>query len=79
MFHERVGITWLREGKFAEAARELDRAVGSEHSTTAWAWLGRTRDLAGDRAGAKRAYQRALELDPGSEMARRGLETPGAP
>ncbi len=78
-YHERMGIAWLREGRAGEAARELRLAVSRERSPRAWAPLGEALAGAGDREGARSAYHRALELDPGNAEARRGLETLGAP
>jgi tetratricopeptide (TPR) repeat protein/O-antigen ligase len=39
-----------------------------------WAWLGDARLVTGDRTGAKQAYDRALAIAPGQEVATAGLE-----
>ncbi|MEO5618166.1 MAG: tetratricopeptide repeat protein [Candidatus Eisenbacteria bacterium] len=78
-FHERMGLAWLREGRIAEATLELELAAKRDRSVAAWALLGEAHARAGDRAAARRAFQRALEKDPGNALARRGLEGLGTP
>jgi len=72
-YHERMGLAWLLDGRTDEAIRELKLAIARDRSKAAWALLGDARVRAGDREGARSAYARALELDPGNSVARAGL------
>lgn len=72
-----LGWVHYMQGRYEEAARELERAVKLlenspdaviyEHLGDAYSKLGRVED-------AREAYRKALELDPGSEKIRNKLE-----
>lgn len=57
------GLKLYNEGKAAEAARVLARAVELEPSTTGWLMLGVARFDSGDNRGAQDAAAKSLELD----------------
>jgi len=58
------GLKLYNEGKPAEAARVLARAVQIEPSTAGWLMLGVARFDSGDNRGAQDAAAKSLELDP---------------
>jgi tetratricopeptide (TPR) repeat protein len=71
---ERMAVVALEQGRPADAVRELE-AERAAHPRDArlHARLGDAYRAAGDRERARRAYRRALQLDPGDDGARTGL------
>ena len=72
----RLGLLRETLGLNRRRAADLERAArAGSRDPEVWNSLGRFRRLAGDRAGARAAWDRALDLDPGSFKARfnRGL------
>ncbi len=64
-------LAW--SGRYAEAESEVLRRLEVRSGDAgAWALLGNLRRWRGDRDGARTAYRRALELDPGEPSAREG-------
>jgi tetratricopeptide (TPR) repeat protein len=64
----------MRLERWPEAAVELEKAVGfAPSSGPTWFRLGRALALSGRRKEAAAAYERALQLDPKDEDARRQL------
>jgi len=65
----------LGAGNADEAARWFDLALTQNRSDVdSWVGLGTARARLGQESGARDAYERALELDPANEEARRGLD-----
>jgi hypothetical protein len=65
----------LGAGNAAEAARWFDLALTQNRSdVNSWVGLGDARSRLGEQADARDAYERALDLDPANEAARRGLD-----
>jgi tetratricopeptide (TPR) repeat protein len=68
---QQQGFLLLELGRNEEAARALEDAVRrAPEAALAHQLLGRARALTGDSAGGRRAYARALELDPSASEAR---------
>ena len=66
--HYNLGLQLEARGDREEAAAEFERALaGRPNFVLAWIHLGNVR---GNSDGARAAYQRALEIDPGSTRAR---------
>lgn len=73
-----LGVIYARQGRYDRAAEEFEAAIRAKPvSLRAWKNLGRARWLLGDRDGARRAYRRCLELDPGQEEAAQALRALG--
>lgn len=65
----------IGQDKLAEAAKELEYAVGLDsHYAEAWSLLGQVRLTQGDTAGAKTAYERLVQLRPDDTTIRDFLE-----
>ncbi|MGB5525227.1 MAG: tetratricopeptide repeat protein [Gemmatimonadota bacterium] len=65
----------LGAGNSEEAARWFDLALTQNRNDVgSWVGLGTARARLGQESGARDAYERALELDPANEAARRGLD-----
>jgi len=63
--HNYLGTIYGRLGEYERAAREFEAALAAKPvSTRAWNNLGLARQLAGDREGARRAWQHSLSLEP---------------
>ncbi len=61
------GTALLRQGQFGEAAAALRRAVEADpNDESAWRLLGGALASAGDPQGAVDAFERAVEINPGS-------------
>ncbi len=72
----RLGLLLETLGRTGAAREDLERAArAGSRDPEVWNSLGRFRRLAGDRAGGRSAWDRAIDLDPGSFKARfnRGL------
>ncbi len=70
-----LGWVYFKQGRFAEAVATLEKAlVAAPNDPVIWEHLGDARSRAGDREGARAAYERTLELAPDGEAARRKLE-----
>ena len=70
-----LGWVYFKQGKFAEAVRELEGAVAlSAEDAIIWEHLGDARSKAGDREGAKKAYEKSLSLDPPGKTVGKKLE-----
>lgn len=70
----------LAHGEVSAAAAALEK-IGNEQSSrdllaNAWLRVGRVRTKSGDAAGAKAAFQKALEIWPGWSAAQKELEAP---
>ncbi|MBI1797142.1 MAG: tetratricopeptide repeat protein [Candidatus Eisenbacteria bacterium] len=78
--HERLGIMAMDEGRTREAIAEFERERAlNPHLTRVALRLGRAWQRLGDPGKARAWYRRELEIDPGSEDARRALEALGGP
>jgi Flp pilus assembly protein TadD len=64
-------LAW--SGRFGEAEHEALLIVSARPDAAAWSILGDLYRWGGDRAAARRAYQRALEIDPEESSAAEGL------
>ncbi|HEY1398502.1 XrtA/PEP-CTERM system TPR-repeat protein PrsT [Roseateles sp.] len=65
---------YLRGGQTAKAVGVADKLVKQDpNNPTAWIQLGVARRAAGNAAGAREAYQKASQLDPGLLEAQLGL------
>jgi tetratricopeptide (TPR) repeat protein len=65
---------WLKND-LKSALEFLEKSVSiADNVSQAWFYLGETRRLLADRAGAEMAYQRCLALDPDHGRALRGVE-----
>ncbi len=74
-----MGELYLRLGWYKHADIALSTAVRySPNSALWWTRLGYGRERAGEARYAAEAYRKALDLDPRSVDARRGLERVGA-
>lgn len=61
-----AGATALELGQLQRARADLENAVRIDPKLPgAWTWTGMARDGLSDEEGAKQAYHRALELEPG--------------
>lgn len=78
LYHARLGSIYLREGNLAAAENELEISSRTENDPLGWTWLGDARARLGKRDAAIRAYKKALNLDPGNDRARAGLDALGA-
>jgi tetratricopeptide (TPR) repeat protein len=76
-----LGIaTFARTGDYASEARLWGATVGaSPLNARAWNNYGHALMLDGDRAGARRAFERALAIDPAHRRARGNLDALGEP
>jgi hypothetical protein len=73
--HVNLGLTYAKSEQLEKASRHLVAALRiAPHSPVANGILGQVRLGQGREREAFRLYQRALELDPGSERWLRGLE-----
>ena len=77
MYYERLGLMDFRQDKLQDALREFETSTRVENTSTGWMWLGAARARTGNPQGAVKAYRRALQLDPGNEPARAGLDSLG--
>ena len=68
------GLALFEDQRFADAAKEIQRAVDEEPSSvTMWSWLARAYLSAGDTANAKAALTRAKNVSP-NDASLRALE-----
>lgn len=73
--HMEKGYTWYDEGNYAEAVRSFETLTDIDtKNADAWYWLGKSREAAGDKAGATKAYQRSLLLNPAIAEAQAALD-----
>jgi Tfp pilus assembly protein PilF len=72
-----LGFAALEAGLFARAAEAFTHALVREETASARFGLGMALLQQGDPAGARRELERALELEPGHDRARRALEALG--
>jgi predicted TPR repeat methyltransferase len=61
----------------ADYRRAIELAETPRDSANAWYGLGLTSERAGRKKDAAMAYERALDIDPGSDLAREGLKRLG--
>lgn len=72
--HLRLGLIALSEGRAADAVRELEAERRLGHGLEGVEFLlGQAHARSGDREHARRAYQRAIRLNPGHQAARDSL------
>ncbi len=70
-----AGGYWLERGDVDRAADLVDRGMAvAGDDARLWVALGEVREAGEDAAGAREAFQRAIELDPGVRGAAEGLE-----
>ena len=70
-----AGTTELRLGRFDEARRDLEHAADLQPDNfLVWSRIGDVAASRGDRAAARAAYQRALQLDPSHPEIRKALD-----
>lgn len=61
---------------YADAVREFEGAVSQDKaSSVAWTRLGSAYFMAGNKEAAKKAYKKALELDPGNKNVQQFIES----
>jgi tetratricopeptide (TPR) repeat protein len=73
--HMEKGYTWYDEGNYAEAVRSFETLTNIDtRNADAWYWLDKSREAAGDKAGAAKAYQRCLLLNPAIAEAQAALK-----
>jgi Flp pilus assembly protein TadD len=78
LLHERLSIVLVGEGRPREALDELMRERRERpRDATVLQRIGMVYQALGDRQAARRAYARALELDPGFQPARDSLGATG--
>jgi Flp pilus assembly protein TadD len=72
----KVGYALLNAGRAADAVRVFRRiAEDFPDSANAWDSLAEGQIAAGDKAGARKSYQRVLQLLPDDEHAKAQLQT----
>jgi serine/threonine protein kinase/tetratricopeptide (TPR) repeat protein len=69
-----LGVTLYRQGKYADAQPEFERAITLRPDNAVLQyWLGTNLEQLGRYSKARTAYERALTLDPGYQDAREAL------
>jgi uncharacterized protein (TIGR02996 family) len=70
-----LGWVYFKQGRLTEAAGQLRRATELlPKDAVIWDHLGDALRALGDGAGAREAYRKAIEIDPGAASAREKLE-----
>ncbi|MCU0336120.1 MAG: tetratricopeptide repeat protein [Chitinophagaceae bacterium] len=73
--HLEKGYAWYDEGNYSEAVRSFETLTDIDtKNADAWYWLGKSREAADDKAGAIKAYQRSLLLNPAIAEAQAALD-----
>ena len=73
-----AGLHEYRQTRYAQARAAFERAVRIfDRNPITWALLGDTAGLVGDRAAARTAYRRSLDLDPSNQAVQRALTSLG--
>ena len=71
-----LGFCYLRRGDHTQAARVLRQATDADPTNAdGWVMLGQAQAIGGDTEAAIRSFEKALEINPDHENAKKGLET----
>ena len=66
----KVGLYYQKKGSYLAASRRFEEATKWDPNfIEAWLRLGEARERLGDRAGAKQAWTKAVEIDPEDKLA----------
>lgn len=62
--HYRMGRVAYKQGRYREAIAQMEKAVARKANASRYFYLAKAYERAGDKAGARRAYQEALRRQP---------------
>ncbi len=75
VYYSNIGMCYMDQNRFFEAIGYFQSSINSDPKfSTAYNNLGYAFEMSGDKQKAKENYEKALQLDPGNQLAKQRLE-----